>query len=153
VTSRLRHAILTSPANSLKTEFSGALYPTSPSFLSNVRQEAEYQIRRINHHPSLALWAGNNEIELGLQIFVQQDAADATRVKQHYETLFLDVLLHAVYDNSRSISYSPSSTTNGYVSLNHSAPSPMVERYIDLSAGSIYGDSGKFLVWIIIVVY
>ena len=127
-------------------EFSDALYPTVPIFLSNVREEAHYHVRRINHHPSLAVWVGNNEIELGLDVLTEQAPDGTASAKQQYERLFLDVLLHAIYDNSRSISYSPSSTTNGYISLNHSAPLPMVERYNNLTAGSVYGDSGRFFV-------
>lgn len=39
-------------------EFSDSLYPDAKSFLANVADEANYQVRRCNHHPSLALWAG-----------------------------------------------------------------------------------------------
>jgi len=38
-------------------EFGDALYPVDQAFLDNVRAEAEYNVRRVNHHPSLALWA------------------------------------------------------------------------------------------------
>ncbi len=33
-------------------------------FLNNIRQEVTDNVRRLRHHPSLALWSGNNEIEL-----------------------------------------------------------------------------------------
>lgn len=33
------------------------------AFLSNVKKEIEYNIKRLRHHASLALWCGNNEIE------------------------------------------------------------------------------------------
>ncbi|QYS95286.1 Beta-mannosidase [Trichoderma simmonsii] len=36
-------------------------YPASQEFMDNVRMEAEQQLRRVGHHASLALWAGNNE--------------------------------------------------------------------------------------------
>ena len=36
-------------------------YPASPDFVKNVRNEAEQQVKRVRHHPSLALWVGNNE--------------------------------------------------------------------------------------------
>ena len=36
-------------------------YPTSKDFMDNVKVEAEQQLRRVGHHASLALWAGNNE--------------------------------------------------------------------------------------------
>ncbi len=39
-------------------EFGDSLYPVNQEFLGNVREEAIYNVRRVNHHPSLALWAG-----------------------------------------------------------------------------------------------
>lgn len=33
------------------------------AFLENVKREIEYNIKRLRHHASLALWCGNNEIE------------------------------------------------------------------------------------------
>ena len=41
-------------------EFGDALYPVDPEFIENVVEEATYNVRRANHHPSLALWAGGN---------------------------------------------------------------------------------------------
>ncbi len=32
-------------------------------FLENVKKEIEYNVKRLSHHASLALWSGNNEIE------------------------------------------------------------------------------------------
>jgi beta-mannosidase len=60
-----------------------------------------------------------------------------------FQKLFLDVLLHAVYDNSKSISYSFSSTTNGYISLNHSAAMPMVPR-LNYTENGTFANTGKF---------
>ncbi|KAI1609968.1 putative beta-mannosidase [Exophiala viscosa] len=126
-------------------EFSDSLYPVASDFLDNVREEANYNVRRVNHHPSLALWAGGNELEnLELQIANESDPGNYSRWLHEYETLFLGVLVPAVYENSRSISYIPSSTTNGYLTLNHSAPEPMIERYNNLTAGSIYGDTDHY---------
>ena len=39
-------------------EFGDALYPVDQEFIENVVEEATYNVRRVNHHPSLALWAG-----------------------------------------------------------------------------------------------
>ncbi len=33
------------------------------AFLANIKKEIEYNIKRLRHHASLALWCGNNEIE------------------------------------------------------------------------------------------
>lgn len=41
--------------------FCCAVYPASPEFLAAVRDEAEHQVRRLQAHPSLALWCGDNE--------------------------------------------------------------------------------------------
>ncbi|KAK5940758.1 hypothetical protein PMZ80_007175 [Knufia obscura] len=41
--------------------FACANYPTYPGFLSSVQREATQQVRRLRHHPSIVLWAGNNE--------------------------------------------------------------------------------------------
>lgn len=36
-------------------------YPTFPSILESVRQEAVANLRRMRHHPSIVIYAGNNE--------------------------------------------------------------------------------------------
>ncbi|EMC95043.1 glycoside hydrolase family 2 protein [Baudoinia panamericana UAMH 10762] len=123
-------------------EFGDALYPIDPAFLDNVREEAEYNVRRVNHHPSLALWAGGNELENLELILVNQSAPDQLpRYMAEYETLFLNTLLPVVFGNSKSISYAPSSTSNGWLSLNFSNAKPMVERYYNLTPGSVYGET------------
>ncbi|KAJ4390105.1 hypothetical protein N0V93_007578 [Gnomoniopsis smithogilvyi] len=126
-------------------EYGDALYPVDPEFLENSRQEAVYQVRRINHHPSLALWAGGNELEnLELEEVLEVAPDQYDRYLGEYETLFINTLLPAVYENSRSITYIPSSTTNGYLTLNYSNPIPIVQRYDNVTAGSIYGDTDHY---------
>jgi beta-mannosidase len=47
--------------------FACSTYPTfDRAFLRSVRAEAEHQVRRLRHHPCIALWCGNNELEQGL---------------------------------------------------------------------------------------
>jgi beta-mannosidase len=41
--------------------FACGIYPAHEEFRANVRQEAEAALRRLRHHPCLALWCGNNE--------------------------------------------------------------------------------------------
>ncbi|PWY77030.1 beta-mannosidase [Aspergillus heteromorphus CBS 117.55] len=36
-------------------------YPTWPELLDSIEQEAIYNVRRLRHHPSIVLYAGNNE--------------------------------------------------------------------------------------------
>ncbi len=41
--------------------FACSTYPADKEFLDNVRLEIRHQVRRLSHHPSIALWCGNNE--------------------------------------------------------------------------------------------
>ncbi|KAI0019453.1 family 2 glycosyl hydrolase [Xylariomycetidae sp. FL0641] len=41
--------------------FACASYPTYPSFLQSVEEEARQSVRRLRSHPCLVIWAGNNE--------------------------------------------------------------------------------------------
>jgi len=41
--------------------FACGIYPAPGWFRDSVRAEAEAQVRRLRHHPSLVLWCGNNE--------------------------------------------------------------------------------------------
>ncbi|TVY87235.1 Beta-mannosidase A [Lachnellula willkommii] len=125
-------------------EFGDALYPVNSEFLDNVREEANYNVRRVNHHPSLALWAGGNELENLELVVAEYEDPGNPKWRNEYEQLFLGVLISAVYGNTKSISYIPSSTTNGYLELNFSLPVQMVQRYDNKTAGSIYGDTDHY---------
>ncbi|MFW5857420.1 MAG: beta-mannosidase, partial [Planctomycetota bacterium] len=47
--------------------FACSTYPTfDKAWMANVKVEAEENVRRLRHHPSIALWCGNNELEQGL---------------------------------------------------------------------------------------
>lgn len=41
--------------------FACGVYPTFPKFIESVQAEAEYNVKRLRHHPSLVLLCGNNE--------------------------------------------------------------------------------------------
>jgi beta-mannosidase len=43
--------------------FGCAYYPQSDAFLAEARREAESVVRRLRNHPSLVLWAGDNETD------------------------------------------------------------------------------------------
>nr|Q9UUZ3.1 RecName: Full=Beta-mannosidase A; AltName: Full=Mannanase A; Short=Mannase A; Flags: Precursor [Aspergillus niger]CAB63902.1 beta-mannosidase [Aspergillus niger] len=126
-------------------EFSDALYPSDDAFLENVAAEIVYNVRRVNHHPSLALWAGGNEIE-SLMLPRVKDAAPSSYSYYvgEYEKMYISLFLPLVYENTRSISYSPSSTTEGYLYIDLSAPVPMAERYDNTTSGSYYGDTDHY---------
>jgi beta-mannosidase len=45
--------------------FACAFYPGDKEFLANVKEEIKDNIKRLRIHPSIALWNGNNEVEIG----------------------------------------------------------------------------------------
>jgi len=77
--------------------FACSMYPGDDAFVANVRQEAIDNVRRLRNHPSLALWAGNNEIEAAWQSwgwpakFHLDEKAQAT-ITRDYQRLFHQVL-------------------------------------------------------------
>lgn len=94
---------------------------------------------------SLALWAGGNELEnLELPAARSGDPENFPRYLREYEQLFLDVLAPAVFGNSKSISYTPSSTGNGWETLNHSLAQPIKQRYDNVTPGGIYGNTDYY---------
>lgn len=81
-------------------------------------------------------------LELSL---VNQSAPDQyDRLKTEYETLFLDTIVPALFGNTRSISYAPSSTSNGYISLDYDTSPYFTERYENLDNGSVYGETDYY---------
>jgi beta-mannosidase len=81
--------------------FACSMYPGDAPFIENVRLEATENVRRLRNHPSLALWAGNNEVEAAWQQwgwpakFHLNKAAQAT-IWNDYKRLFHDVLPRVV---------------------------------------------------------
>lgn len=77
--------------------FACGLYPAHDNFIESVRAEAEAQIRRLRHHPSLVLWCGNNEdyqLAGGLGIYdptTVPDADSAFPARVIYEQLLPDL--------------------------------------------------------------
>ena len=47
--------------------FACTTYPSDPTFLRRVAEEAEYNIKRLRSHACLAMWCGNNEIYEGMR--------------------------------------------------------------------------------------
>lgn len=82
--------------------FACLAYPDDPEFLAECEAEARYQVARLQPHPSLALWCGNNEA---------QGAGDSL-------SLFADILPHAVAEEDGRTPYWPGSPYggNGYAS-------------------------------------
>ena len=113
-------------------EFTDAEYPASPDWEAVYEREAYYNVRRVNHHPSLALWAGGNELE-GIQLAFFFNATNPSSIMLDYQETFERTLIKCVYANTKSISYIPSSTYNGYLSLDFDSDRPQLPRYLNTS--------------------
>lgn len=122
-------------------EFSDAEYPVLTDFLENYEAEAYYNVRRVNHHPSLALWAGGNELEAIILAYFYYPGP----VLEGYERVFAELLIKCVYANSRSISYIPSSTYHGYLDLDFDSVRPQTPRYNNKSGDdALYSDTDSY---------
>ncbi len=69
-------------------------YPSDTAFLKNVEREAEYNIKRLRNHPSLAMWCGNNEVLEALKYWGFARRYDAKVMKGFFESY--DTLFHAL---------------------------------------------------------
>ena len=72
--------------------FACTLYPGDDNFLKSVKEEAEYQVRRLRNHPSLGLWCGNNEIAWAWYNWGWKDRFPEELYLKDYKTLFHVVL-------------------------------------------------------------
>jgi beta-mannosidase len=87
--------------------FACSTYPTfDDDFLRNVRAEAEDNVRRLRHHPSIALWCGNNELEQGL---VGLQWNDHQMSWEDYGKLFDTLLPEVTSEQDPQRSYWPAS--------------------------------------------
>ena len=73
--------------------FACAVYDLTEEFDRNIRAEVRDNVRRLRHHPSLALWCGNNEMEdfvrQGNWVTEKKQAADYIKM---YEYIIPEVL-------------------------------------------------------------
>ncbi|KAA1067268.1 hypothetical protein PGT21_010034 [Puccinia graminis f. sp. tritici] len=119
--------------------FACGAYPVSPeSFLDNIRAEVAENVARLSRHPSTALWAGNNE-EKGYLMDVRNTWPNGSIYFDQYDYLNNHVIRDLVLENTRSASYIPSSTTQGYLSLD-----PYTSRYDAFTKGELYGDQEHY---------
>jgi len=76
--------------------FACTTYPSDPVFLRRVAEEAEYNIKRLRSHASLAMWCGNNEIYEGMRYWgwnkKYENPAIWEEMKEGYNKLFHQLL-------------------------------------------------------------
>jgi beta-mannosidase len=97
--------------------FACARYPADEAFVASVKAEAVYQIRRLRHRASLALWCGNNEI-WGLN---HTELESQPPLLVDYNLLFHELLPAAVGAEDGVTPYWPSSPWRGDRAHAHAA--------------------------------
>ena len=77
-----------------------AVYPQSDAFAETIRQEATAVVRKLRQHPSIVLWAGDNEVDLMSMGFGIDPAGNR---------LTREILPRVIWENDRFRQYLPSS--------------------------------------------
>jgi beta-mannosidase len=83
------------------------LIHTFDEFLAQVEAEANYQVKRLHHRACLALWCGNNEIEM--MPLPRERFQNSTSAMLGYKELFYRLLPEVVAANDGVTPYWPSS--------------------------------------------
>ncbi len=93
-------------------KFACSSYPAfDPAFMENVRQEISDNVRRLRHHPSIAVWCGNNEISL----MTKPEWSTNSMGKADYDKLFSGLIADEVKTCDPQALYVPGSPEVGDV--------------------------------------
>jgi len=93
--------------------FSCMPYPSDGPFLASVRTEITQQVRRLQHHASIALWCGDNEV-IGSLTWYPETKANRDRFVANYDRLN-SMLADIVAEEDESRRFWPSSPSLGYM--------------------------------------
>lgn len=93
--------------------------PATTEMIQEIEEEATYQVTRLQRHPSLVLWCGNNEIDeawhnWGYQKAFGYTAADTARVWGDYQKIFHQLLPGVVQRLDSGRAWWPSSPQFGW---------------------------------------
>jgi beta-mannosidase len=99
--------------------FACSYYPADDAFLDNVKQEIVYQSERLAKHPSMALWCGNNEINVGRmnwgwETTYQYRVPQKSMLDHDYVFFFESFLPEILRQTSLEIPYLPSTPVSNW---------------------------------------
>jgi len=103
------------------------MYPVDTSFVNNILHEVRDNFSRLQHHPSIVAWCGNNEIDVawhnwGWQNQYEISSKHEELLKGQYDALFMDkipTLLYAIDPNAQYMHTSPLSNWGIAENFNH----------------------------------
>lgn len=95
--------------------FAGTMVPGDDDFFANVKEEVQYQVKRLRHHKSIVIWCGNNEMDeaffkWGWHSSFRISKKDSARLWNDYTRLFHDSIpkwLKEVDDSRPYVTTSP----------------------------------------------
>lgn len=101
--------------------FACSMYPGNEEILANIKQEAKDNVIRLRNHPSIALWCGNNEIDVAWSEYAdggwgwkqQYNDEQHKEIWTAYEKIFHEILPNAVNEYDPGKAYWPSSPMAG----------------------------------------
>lgn len=91
--------------------FANALFPDfNQNFMSNVRKEIVYNVKRLRNHASLALWCGNNEIDW---LYDMKSSEGSITTPFYGESIYHELIPEVLEEQDNSRPYWPSSPFGG----------------------------------------
>jgi beta-mannosidase len=101
--------------------FACAMYPGDEKFIENLKQEVIDNVNRLQNHPSIAIWCGNNENDEGWHNWGWQkqfnySKADSTQIWNDYKKVFHEMIpntLDSLLPKEKNV-YWPSSPSIGW---------------------------------------
>ncbi|OJF77303.1 MAG: hypothetical protein BKP49_02210 [Treponema sp. CETP13] len=92
--------------------FACSMYPATPDFLDTVRKEIHHQVKRLQHHPCIALWCGNNE-DVGALGWYEESKKNPGRYLVAYDRLNEGVIGNTIRELDPDRMFWPSSPCGG----------------------------------------
>ncbi|KAB0804244.1 hypothetical protein PPYR_01214 [Photinus pyralis] len=114
--------------------FACNMYPATKEFLSNVRAEVRDQVRRLQHHASIIVWAGNNENRAALVQNWYGTADNYELFKYDYLKLYAETIKNELLHSDDTRPYLTSSPSNGRKAIEEDFESlnPQSNNYGDI---------------------
>jgi len=108
--------------------FACSMYPPDTAFANLVAKEVRQNVRRLQKHPSIALWCGNNEMDVawhnwGWQKQFGYTKKDSATIWAAYKTMFHEIIPQIVkqLDERAYVSTSPLSNWGKPENFNHAS--------------------------------
>jgi len=109
--------------------FANSMYPNDAAFHESVAHEVEDNVIRLRNHPCIALWCGNNEIEVawnnwGWQKQFGYSKKDSTEIWENYKHIFEEIIPEKLFWHDPDRPYIPSSPQSNWgtkENFNHGA--------------------------------